>query len=126
MVEQNSYAGEDAPKTVFPTTYAAVPGPDGSFTYSHGNSVHLYRPHAVHRNFVEDGLINDWEAAERALEHAFRDRMRLESLEEFPLMATEPSWNSKENREQMCEVAFEKWQTPAYYAVDKSVMSSYV
>ena len=50
--------------------------------------------------------------------------MRLNTLEDHPLLVTEPSWNTNENREKMCELAFEKWNAPAYYAVDRSVMSS--
>lgn len=52
--------------------------------------------------------------------------MRLNSLEEFPLLVTEPSWNTKENKEKMCELAFESWNCPAYYSVDRAVMSAYV
>jgi actin-related protein 4 len=120
-----SYAGEDSPKTVFPTSYATVPGTgDAEPSYYHGASVNLWRPNAVISNPISDGLINDWAAIERTLDHAFRDRMRLPSLEDHPLLVTEPSWNTDENRKQMCELAFEKWNAPAYYAVDRSVMSS--
>ncbi|GAA5939032.1 actin family protein [Sporobolomyces koalae] len=121
------YAGEDAPKTLFPTAYSTLPASDPaqSPSYVHGISAHLYRPHATIDTFVTDGIVTDWNAAERALDHAFADRMRLASLEDYPLLATEPSWNPKENREKMCELAFEKWNAPAYYAVDKAVMSSF-
>ena len=125
-----SYAGEDAPKAVFPSAYAAVPTstPDAaaSASYIHGNSAHLYRPHAAVHNFVQDGIVADWDAASRAVEHAFAQRLRLDSLEEYPLLATEASWNPKENKELLCELAFEKWNAPAYYAVDKAVMSASV
>ncbi|KAJ8294121.1 Actin-related protein 4 [Rhodotorula toruloides] len=122
-----SYAGEDAPKCLFPTAFATVPSSDPSQppTYVHGNNVHLYRPHATVSSFVADQIVTDWDAAGRALEHAFQDRMRVKTLEEFPLMATEPSWNTKENKEKMCELAFETWQTPAFYSVDKAVMSAF-
>lgn len=123
-----SYAGEDSPKTVFPTSYATIPPPPGSSdppTYAHGNNVHLYRPRAVHDNMISDGLITDWAALSRTLDHAFRDRMRLQSLEDYPLLVTEPSWNTKENREKMCEIAFEEWNAPAYYGVDRAVMSAF-
>jgi len=120
------YAGEDTPKTVFNTSYASVPAADGSGQrFLHGNNVDLWRPHAVHANPIQDGLINDWDAASRVVDHAFRDRLRLESLEEHPFLVTEPSWNTKENREKMTELAFEQWKTPAYYSVDKSVMSAF-
>lgn len=123
-IRTRSYAGEDAPKCLFPTAFATVPSSDPSQppTYVHGNNVHLYRPHATVSSFVADQIVTDWDAAGRALEHAFQDRMRVKTLEEFPLMATEPSWNTKENKEKMCELAFETWQTPAFYSVDKAVM----
>lgn len=52
--------------------------------------------------------------------------MRLTSLEDYPLLVTEPSWNTKENREKMVELAFEQWNAPAYYSVDRAVMSALV
>ncbi|KAI5476330.1 actin-related protein Arp4p [Pseudohyphozyma bogoriensis] len=118
------YAGEDCPKTVFPTTFASIPSPD-SPTHIHGNSVHLYRPSAIHSSPITDGLITDWDAISRVLEHAFKDRLRLPTLEDYPLLVTEPSWNTKENREKMIEEVFEKWDAPAYYAVDRAVMTAF-
>ena len=112
---------------MFPTSYATVPSPAGSSdapTHYHGNNANLYRPRAIHSSPISDGLVTDWDALSRTLDHAFRDRMRLPSLEEFPLLVTEPSWNTKENREKMVEIAFEEWSTPAYYNVDKAVMSA--
>jgi actin-related protein 4 len=126
LLNLTSYAGEDCPKAVFPTSYAIIPSSDGtdSRTYSHGNNINLYRPHAIMANPIADGLISDWDALSRTLDHAFRERMRLDHLKDFPLLVTESSWNTKENREKMLEVAFEEWETPAYYSVDKSVMSA--
>ncbi|POY74614.1 hypothetical protein BMF94_2375 [Rhodotorula taiwanensis] len=119
------YAGEDAPKAVFPTAYATVPTSTDSASHFHGNSAHLYRPNATISSFVQDGIVSDWDAASRAIHHAFAERMRIPTLEEYPLLATEASWNPKENKERMCELAFEQWQAPAYYAVDKAVMSAF-
>lgn len=122
------YAGEDTPKTLFPTAYSTVPASDPSQppSHVHGVAAQLYRPRATVQSFVQDGIVTDWHAAERAIDHAFSDRMRLKSLDEYPLLVTEPSWNTKDNRERMCELAFEKYHVPAYYAVDKAVMSSLV
>ncbi|GAA5856974.1 hypothetical protein JCM9279_000519 [Rhodotorula babjevae] len=121
------YAGEDAPKCVFPTAYATLPSSDPAQppAHVHGNGIHLYRPRATISNFVQDGIVSDWDAAGRAVDHAFKDRLRIKSLDEFPLLSTEPSWNTKENKEKMVELAFETWQAPAYYAVDKAVMSAF-
>lgn len=109
---------------MFPTAYATVPASTDSASHFHGNSAHLYRPNATVSSFVQDGIVSDWDAASRAIHHAFAERMRIPTLEEYPLLATEASWNSKENKERMCELAFEQWQAPAYYAVDKAVMSA--
>ncbi|GAA5901109.1 hypothetical protein JCM6882_006120 [Rhodosporidiobolus microsporus] len=121
------YAGEDAPKCVFPSPYVSISSStaDCPPTFVHGNGIHLYRPNATVNSFITDGIVSDWDAAERAIEHAFTERMRLKSLEEYPFLSTEASWNTKENKEKMCELAFEKWQAPAYYAVDKAVMSAF-
>ncbi|GAA5983625.1 hypothetical protein JCM10908_000356 [Rhodotorula pacifica] len=134
------YAGEDAPKAVFPSAYATVLSsssdasastsadatPAATHTHIHGNSAHLYRPKATISTFVQDGIVTDWDAASRAIDHAFNERLRLSgTLEEYPLLVTEASWNPKENKEKMCEIAFEGWNTPAYYAVDKAVMSAF-
>lgn len=108
---------------MFPSSYATVPGPDGP-SYVHGAALNLYRPHAVHTPLLSDGLIADWPALSRTLKHTFNDVMRLPSLEEWPLLVTEPSWVTKDQREKMCELAFEEWKVPAYYGVDKSVMSA--
>lgn len=126
LTHTNSYAGEDAPKAVFPSAFATVPRADGSGdpSYIHGSSVNLYRPNAVHSPLLTDGLVSDWPALSRTLTHAFTDLMRLPTLEDWPLLVTEPSWVTKEQREKMCEVAFEEWKVPAYYGVDKSVMSA--
>lgn len=117
------YAGEDCPKTIFPTDFATVPTTPP--TYIHGNGIHLYRPNAVLSSPITDGLVTDWDALSRTLDHAFTDRMRLTSLEDYPLLVTEPSWNTKENREKMVELAFEQWNAPAYYSVDRAVMSAF-
>jgi actin-related protein len=54
-----------------------------------------------------------------------RQQMRLGSLEEHPLLISEPSWQSKENRERWTELAFEGYGCPAFYSVDKNVLTSF-
>jgi len=51
--------------------------------------------------------------------------MRLDQLEENPLLVTEAAWNPQANKEKMIELAFETWNTPAYYTVDKAVLASF-
>lgn len=44
--------------------------------------------------------------------------------EEHPLLCTEPAWNTKENREKMIELAFEKFHFPAFYLAPDAVMTA--
>ncbi|GAA5823353.1 hypothetical protein JCM5353_008244 [Sporobolomyces roseus] len=98
------YAGEDCPKTVFPTSYSSVPSSDPSQppSYIHGVSSQLYRPIGTIETFDETlssqiGMRQN----ERSIDRAFSDRMRLKTLDEYPLLVTEPSWNTEEHREKL-------------------------
>jgi len=44
---------------------------------------------------------------------------------EHPLLLTEPSWNSKEAREELTELAFEGLNVPAFYLANSTVLSSF-
>lgn len=43
---------------------------------------------------------------------------------EHPLMITEPSWIGKESREELTELAFEGFQSPAFYLANSTVLSA--
>lgn len=85
----------------------------------------MYRTGMTVHNPVREGVIEDWDAMERIVEHSLRAQMRLPSLEEHPLLISEPSWQNKENRERWTELAFEGWGAPAFYSVDKNVLTSF-
>lgn len=57
--------------------------------------------------------------------HNHRNQLRLNSLEEHPVLISESTWQSKENRERLLELAFEGWGAPAYYTVDKNVLTAF-
>lgn len=44
--------------------------------------------------------------------------------ESHPLLCTEPAWNTKDNREKTMELAFEKFQFPAFYLAQDAVMTA--
>ena len=87
----------------------------------------VWRPLQQVHNPVRDGVVEDWSAAERLIECALRDGggMRLDSLRDHPLLATEATWVPKEGRERLCELAFEGWEAPAYYSADRAVLSAF-
>lgn len=43
---------------------------------------------------------------------------------EHPLLMTESAWNPKEDREKLTELAFEKFDCPAFYLGRDAIMSS--
>lgn len=116
------FAGEDAPKSIFPTSY----GIDRENNYYIGESkLNIWRPNMEIKNPMKDGLVNDWDAMEQIWNAAYNDMLRVTSSE-HPLLCTEPAWNTLENREKMMELAFEKFDVPAFYVAKDAVMTAYV
>ncbi|PLW39802.1 hypothetical protein PCASD_10724 [Puccinia coronata f. sp. avenae] len=142
---RGGYAGEDTPKVVIPTSYGYIPAskqPEGAETQAsyyfgdHGPT--LWRANMEVVNPLKESMVEDWSAIGKLMKVVFDREMRLGLpgadlepderrgiLTEHPLLVTEPSWNSKENRERMIEIAFEEFDTPAYYSVDRSVMAAF-
>ncbi|KAG0147700.1 hypothetical protein CROQUDRAFT_655908 [Cronartium quercuum f. sp. fusiforme G11] len=139
------YAGEDTPKVVIPTSYGFIPGStegepvQRESRYLFGDfGPTVWRAGMEVLNPMKDSIIEDWGVAEKLMHFVLDHEMRLTLpgadlepderrgvLTEHPLLVTEASWNSKENRERMIELAFEEFDTPAYYSVDRSVMCAF-
>ncbi|CAH7689432.1 actin family [Phakopsora pachyrhizi] len=136
------YAGEDTPKVVMPTSYGFIQERQEDlstakyFFGDHGPNV--WRAGMKVMNPLRDSIVQDWNVTEKMLNVVFDREMRLGLpgadlepnekrgiLTEHPLLVTEASWNSKENRERMIEMAFEQFDTPAYYSVDRAVMCAF-
>ena len=67
------FAGEDTPKSVAPTSYGSLP--DGQRLFGE-NAIHLPRPDMEIRNpYNSDGIVEDWETAERLWEYAITSRL---------------------------------------------------
>lgn len=114
------FAGEDAPKSIFPTSY----GVDNENNYYIGESkLNIWRQNMEIKNPMHDGLINDWDAVEQIWKAAYSDMLRVNSSE-HPLLCTEPAWNTPENREKLMELAFEKFDVPAFYVAKDAVMTA--
>lgn len=114
------FAGEDTPKSMFPTSY----GVDKENKHYIGDSqLNTWRPDMEIKNPMRDGLIHDWDAMENIWQAAYSDMLHVNSTE-HPLLCTEPAWNSPENREKLMELAFEKFQAPAFYVAKDAVMTA--
>ncbi|POW08026.1 hypothetical protein PSTT_07819 [Puccinia striiformis] len=141
-IKYNQSRAKIPPKVVIPTSYGFIPGTGegSSDTYYFGDhGPNLWRPSMEVISPLKESMVSNWTGVEKLMRVVFDREMRLslpgtelEStnekrgiLTEHPLLVTEPSWNSKENRERMIEIAFEEFDTPAYYSVDRSVMTAF-
>jgi actin-related protein 4 len=148
------FAGEDAPKSLIPTYYGKY-NADGQEKLVYGDNIFVSpRPGlSIHNPIGRDGIVEDWDMAEKVWEHSFVSRltgtkagnpfqnglndvddlpteMDVESeekpLSDSPLLMSEPGWNPARAREKTIEIAMEKWDTPAFYLARTGVLSAYV
>ncbi|KAJ3174027.1 Actin-like 6A [Geranomyces variabilis] len=73
--------------------------------------------------FVFLRIVEDWDAYEALWDHAFA-RLRVESSE-HPLLLSEPSWNPRESREKLIELAFETYDVPCFYLARSAVLAAF-
>ncbi|KAJ6140426.1 hypothetical protein N7470_010431 [Penicillium chermesinum] len=149
------FAGEDAPKSLIPTYYGKY-NADGQEKLIFGDDVFVTpRPGlSVHNPIGRDGIVEDWDMAEKVWEYSFTSRltgakasdpfhnglneipseelpteMEVEAdekpLADSPLLMTEPGWNPAKAREKTIEIAMEKWGTPAFYLARNGVLSAF-
>tara|TARA_R110002050_G_scaffold139938_11_gene264524 strand:+ start:2231 stop:2911 length:681 start_codon:yes stop_codon:yes gene_type:complete len=139
------YAGEDTPKAVFPTyigildevaTYDATVGsgrpgedePMGSAAkvrkYYCGVNKLGRRDEMEMVSPLQYGLVHDMDLLEKLYDHALIERMGMQPRE-HPILLTEPSFNTKEIREKITELFFEKYDVPAYFVAKEPVCSCF-
>ena len=87
----------------------------------------LFRPREglTLKSPFEDGLVSDWDSFERLWEYSYEKALRVASTD-HPVMFVDPSWDTKANREKLCELAFEKFGVPGFYLGRSAVLSAYV
>ncbi|CAI2164609.1 1702_t:CDS:10 [Funneliformis geosporum] len=143
------YAGEDTPKAVFPTSYGYIekeknsrdsdtPMEDAASAseskpskknennkYIIGDAdVAAWRPNMEIKNPLVDGLIQDWDALEKIWDYAMKDRLKIDPTE-HPIFVTECAWNTRDIREKLTELAFEKYNSLAFYVAKNPVLSAF-
>jgi actin-related protein 4 len=102
----------------------------------------------------KEGVVEDWDTAAKVWEYAITSRLtntkpgdprtnglndpisdeemngldggdeREEPIVDNPLLITEPAWNSTRAREKIIEIAFESWNTPAFWLAKNGVLSA--
>lgn len=86
------------------------------------NSIHIPRADTEIKTPMKEGIVDDWDAMEHIWDHALNKVLAIE-MDEHPLLITEHTWNTRQNRQKAMELAFEKVQVPAFYTVKSPVAS---
>lgn len=149
------YAGEDAPKAVFPSVVGAIDQMDvdesdeaekNSGSGESKNNIRnvdgdkakgkrkLYvgsQSLGYRRDFMEvvsplkDGIVADWDIVDSIWDHAFSRECLLIDPKEHPMLLAEPSSNAQQQRERAAELMFEKYKAPALFLAKNAVLTSF-
>lgn len=147
------YAGEDAPKAVFPSVVGSIEQTgmadavkvEGDLESSDAKmNVNLDSEKSkskrklyvgsqalgYRRDFMEvipalkDGIVADWDVVDSIWDHAFRERLLIDP-KEHPILLAEPSSNSQQQRERAAELMFESHKVPALFLAKNAVLTSF-
>lgn len=131
------YAGEDSPKGEISSYIGVITDQDETMEVDdqkvlkpnqrryHFDPQHLV-PVANKEmiNPVKDCLIEDWDIFEKLLNHVYSNHIRDKS-EGHPVLMSEAPWNTKEKREKLTEILFEKYHIPAFFLCKNAVLSAF-
>lgn len=122
-------AGEDAPKSVFPSVVGKpkmqglLVGTDQREAYVGDEAIYkrgvlnLYHP-------IEHGLVTNWDDMEKIWHHCYFTELLIPP-EEHPCLMTESPLNPKISREKMTQNLFEIFNVPFFYVAPQSVLALY-
>jgi len=122
-------AGEDAPKSVFPSVVGKpkmqglLVGTDQREAYVGDEAIYkrgvlnLYHP-------IEHGLVTNWDDMEKIWHHCYFTELLIPP-EEHPCLMTESPLNPKISREKMTQNLFEIFNVPFFYVAPQSVLGLY-
>ncbi|XVE84215.1 hypothetical protein DITRI_Ditri16bG0152400 [Diplodiscus trichospermus] len=142
------YAGEDAPKAVFPSVVGSIDQMDAdddngnNDSETNNNNVDSNKPKGKRRLYVgsqalgfrrnhmevvsplKDGVVVDWDIVDSIWDHAFKDCLLIDP-KEHPMLLAEPSSNTQQQRERTAELMFEKYKVPALFLAKNAVLTSF-
>ncbi|KAI9502730.1 actin family [Coemansia spiralis] len=119
------FAGEDMPKAYFPSLTNGDRRKQKTRKYFVGDTESAtWRAGMEIGGPLEHGLVKDWDIYEKIWEYAFKSRLRVQP-EEHPVMVSEAAWNTSSLRTRLIELAFEKFNCPAFYVCKTPVLAAF-
>ncbi len=110
------FAGEDAPQSVFANIVgrlrhtSTLPQTNQTESYI-GNQALAYKNILTITYPMERGIVTNWDDMEKVWHYLFDKELHV-SLEQHPVLLTEPSFNPIGNREKMTQILFEHFHVP--------------
>ncbi|XP_055345439.1 actin-like protein 6B [Paramacrobiotus metropolitanus] len=78
----------------------------------------------IESGVILDGMIDNWDAFYSIMEFAL-NKHRPVTSSQHPFLFSEPLWITKNKREQLCELMFEKFKASAFYTVKSPVLTCF-
>ena len=130
-LSKNGYAGEDQPRTVFPTLvgypkYQGIMSDVDQYVrdYFVGEEGMILRGVVKLMYPLEHGSVKDWDAMEKIWHYTFHNDLRV-NPSDHPVLLTEPPLNPDLNKQKMFEIMFNTFIVPALYVSMQAVLSLY-
>lgn len=73
---------------------------------------------------MENGIVKKWDDMQHLWDYTFYEKMKIDPTGR-KILLTEPPMNPLRNREQMCEVMFERYQFGGVYVAIQAVLALY-
>ena len=73
---------------------------------------------------MENGIVKQWDEMQHLWDYTFHEKLKVDTTGR-KILLTEPPMNPLRNREQMCEVMFERYQFGGVYVAIQAVLALY-